>query len=524
MADPRRFPTSSAPATRARRFLRAGWVAGLVLAAVASPDAGHAAQADQTLNVALDAEIATLDYYMGSGRNGIIMAHHLYDTLLYKDVKTGKIIPALAASYTFTDDTTIEFELRKGVKFHDGSEMTADDVVYTLNTVSNPDYGAVYQIAVKWIDRAEKLGDYKVRLKMREPYPVALEWLAGFLPIYPKGYYEKAGKQGMAVKPVGTGPYKLVSVQPGTRWRLERFQDHYQGSPKGNAIKFIEMRVLPEINTQLTELITGKLDFIWKFSPDVAKRLKGRDGIVVKNAPILRIVYAAMNTVKDSPLKDVRVRRALIHAIDRARIMQSFVGGESQVIHSACNPVQFGCTADVKAYAFDPKKAKQLLQEAGFADGFKAKILISKSGAVPRTVVEAILADLARVGVKADIEYQQWAAARKKWIANDGHMMLMSWGSWGIGDVAMMTSEWFSEGDVNRVRDADVIDWLNTADSSPDRGKREQHYRKALEKIADQAYWLPLWTFNANYALSDDVEFTLDADEIARFFNATWKN
>ena len=526
MIDRCHFPIRQGLTISALRYIRLGLVIGCMTAgAVAiSSLASLAKQSDQTFDIALDAEIATLDYYMGSGRNNIIMSHHLYDTLLYKDVKNGKIIPALATAYTFVDDTTIDFDLRKGVKFHDGSELTADDVVYTLNKVSSPDYGATYQIAVKWIDSAEKLGDHKVRLKMKEPYPVALEWLAGFIPIYPKDYYEKVGKKGMALKPVGTGPYKLVSVQPGTQWRLERFEDHYQGSPKGNAIKHIDMRVLPETNTQLTELITGKLDFIWKFSPDVAKKLTGRKGIAVKNAPILRIVYSALNTVKDTPMKDIRVRRALIHAINRERIMQSFVGGESEVIHAACNPVQFGCVSDVHKYPYDPDKAQQLIKDAGFPNGFDAKLMVMKSGSVPRTVVEAILSDLARVGVKAEIEYQQWAAGRKKWISNDGDMLLMSWGSWGIGDVAMITSEWFSKGDVNRVRDKEVIEWLTLADKSPDREERKKLYRKALEKIADQAYWLPLWTFNVNYAVNSDVDFTLDADEIARFFNAKWKN
>ena len=127
--------------------------------------------------------------------------------------------------------------IREGVKFHDGTTMTADDVVYTLNKVADPDYGAVFQIAVRWIDKAEKTGPRTVRLRMKQPYPPALEWLAGFLPIYPQDYYEKVGKAGMGLKPIGTGPYKLVAMDPGTHWTLTRFDEHYAESPKGRPSK-----------------------------------------------------------------------------------------------------------------------------------------------------------------------------------------------------------------------------------------------------------------------------------------------
>ncbi|WNK00928.1 ABC transporter substrate-binding protein [Thalassospiraceae bacterium LMO-JJ14] len=493
-----------------------------VSSAVWSTDVS-AGKSDDTLNVALGSEIATLEYYMSSGRPAIFMSHHLFDTLLYKDAKSGEIVPALASSYEFTNDTTIEFTLRKGVKFHDGSDLTADDVVATLNRAADPKYGAVYQIAVKWIDRAEKLDDYKVRVTMKEPYPVALEWVAGFLPIYPSDYYEKVGKEGFALKPVGTGPYKLAAMDPGTHWRLERFADHYEGSPKGNAIKFIDMRVYPEVNTQLTGLMTKKIDFMWKFSADIAKRLEGRDGIDIKNASIMRINQIALNPAKGKPTSDIRVRRALNHAVNREAIMKSIIGGSSSVIATACNPVQFGCSTDVTSYSYDPKKAKALLKEAGYGEGMPLKVLVMKSGAVSRNMVEAVLADLAKVGVTADIETQQWAAARKKWINDEDDIMIASWGSWGIGDVAMITSEWFGSSSVNRTGDQKVVELLNVADRSTDRSVREEKYAQALKRIADQAYWIPLWTFNVNYALNDEVNFTLDADEIARFFNATWK-
>ncbi|TIT69825.1 MAG: peptide ABC transporter substrate-binding protein, partial [Mesorhizobium sp.] len=114
----------------------------------------------------------------------------MYDGLVSKDFKTGEFVPELAESYKFNSDTQIDFKIRKGVKFHDGSPCTADDVAFTLNLVSRPDFGAKYAIAVNWIDKAEKLDNDTVRLTMKAPYPLALEMLAGNVPIYSKAYYE----------------------------------------------------------------------------------------------------------------------------------------------------------------------------------------------------------------------------------------------------------------------------------------------------------------------------------------------
>ena len=494
-----------------------------VLATLMTGNQAIAGKDTDSLNIGLTAEIATLDYYFGSGRNNLIMSQHVFDTLIYKDQATGEFVPALAESFEYLDDTTIEFTLRQGVKFHDGTELDADDVVYTLNKVADPDYGVVYQIAVSWIDRAEKVDQNKVRLHMKRPYPVALEWLGGFLPIYPKDYYEQVGKEGMAVKPIGTGPYRVTDVTPGTHWTLTRFDDHYKESPKGNAIGKIDIRVIPEANTQFTELLTGKLDFIWKFTPDQADRLAGREGIEVKGTPILRVVYMQPNVTDESPVKDVRVRKAINHAIDRQQIMEAFVGTGAEVVHTPCNPVQFGCYSDVVTYPHDPGKAQALLAEAGYADGFSMSLLVSQSPSSARPVAEAILADLAKVGITADIELQQYAAAREKWIGGDYPMIFMSWGSWGIGDVAMFTSEFFGGGDVDKVQDSDIIGHIKTADGSVDRAVREANYTDVMKKVAEEAYWVPLWTYAVNYAVSEDLDFSLDADEIARFFNASWK-
>ncbi|GLQ05162.1 ABC transporter substrate-binding protein [Sneathiella chinensis] len=475
------------------------------------------------MNIAVDGEIATLDYYMSSGRSAIIMSHHIFDTLIYKDTQSGEFVPALAESFEFENETTLKFVMRDGVKFHDGSDLTAEDVVYTINKVTDPAYGAVYQTAIKWIEKAEQRDDRTVIIKLKKAYPAALEWVAGFLPIYPSDYYEKAGKEGMALAPVGSGPYKVEAVEAGNRWKLKRFEEHYQGSPKQASIGSLDMRVYPEVNTQLTGLMTGNIDFMWKFSSDVAERLEATGKVRLGNEPIMRIVFLALDATEEGPVKNVKVRQAINHAINRDAIRASLFGGATQLIPTACNPVQFGCSTNVKTYEYDVEKAKSLLADAGYKNGFELDLLQVKSGSVPRAFAEAIISDLAKVGVKVNIEVQPWAASRDKWSGGDGDALLMSWGSWGIADTAMITSYWFGGGKINRAGDSDVTEHLLLADNSIDRKERQASYEIALQRIADQAYWVPLWTYSVNYATNPDLNLKVDSDEIVRFFNASWK-
>jgi len=165
---------------------------------------GHAAQAgkaDNTLNIAFDAAPATLDAYKESDRPGLALARMLFTGLLQKNHDTGEFGPGLATSYRFIDDTTIELVLREGVKFHDGSPLTMDDVLYTLNLVSSDAYQARFQNQVTWIAKAEQVTGNTMRIKMKFPYPLALEMLSENLPIYPRQFY--AANQPPGREPAG---------------------------------------------------------------------------------------------------------------------------------------------------------------------------------------------------------------------------------------------------------------------------------------------------------------------------------
>jgi len=369
---------------------------------------------------------------------------------------------------------------------------------------------------------AEKVDKYTVRIFTNGAFPAALEYLAGPVSIYPNEYYAEAGPAGMALKPVGTGPYRVESVEPGKHFVLKKYED-YHGGPKGMAsIGTVDIRTIPDINTQLAELFSGGLDFIWGVPADQAEKLALMDRLTVVNESTMRIGYleldAAGRSGADNPMTNKLVRQAINHAIDRQTIIDSLLKGASKVVNSACFPSQFGCDQDVTAYEFDPEKAKALLAEAGHPDGFSVDFYAYRD----RSYAEAMLSYLANVGIKANLKYLQYSALRDLRHKGETSMSFQTWGSYSINDASAITSQFFKHGAEDFARDDEVLAWLDIADTSVDPEVRKDNYSKALKKIADEAYWVPLFSYNANYVFTKEADFTPTPDEVVRFFHVRW--
>ncbi|PHQ68931.1 MAG: ABC transporter substrate-binding protein [Sneathiella sp.] len=480
-------------------------------------------KADDTLVFATKADLENIDAYYNSARVGIVVARHVWDNLLYRDPSDFSYKPALATSYKWVDDVTLEFDLREGVTFHNGEAFTADDVVYTLNFISNPENKVVSKRNGTWIKNVEKLDEFKVRINLKQPFPAALDFLAGPLPIYPNEYYAKVGPDGMNEQPVGTGPYKVTSVEQGKSIKFERNENYYKDSPKGQPkIGKLEMRTIPDANTAAAELLTGGVDWMWKVSKDQGAFLGNEPELDVVGGETMRIGYITMDAMGrsgDHPLKDIRVRQAVAHAINRNGIADSLMPAGSRIVHAACYPKQFGCTDDVQKYAYDPAKAKELLAEAGYPDGFTIVLDAYRD----RGLAEAIIGDLRVVGIKADLSYNKYAAAREKVRSGKVALNFSTWGSYSINDVSAITSNFFRGGPDDMAGDTEVAALLEQADTSVDPDLRKKLYSEALMKISEKAYWLPLFTYSYLYAFNSDLNFQPTPDEIPRFFTSSWK-
>jgi len=488
----------------------------------------HAGKKADTLNVAFSKELPTLDRYFNTTREGIVIARNVFDNLLYRDPVTYEYKGLLAKSYKWINTTEMDIVLREGIKFHNGAEMTADDVVYILNFAANPDNKVKTQRYSSWIKEVVKTGPYKVKILLKKPFPSALEFLSGANPIYPKDYYSKVGKTGFGVKPIGTGPYKMVKVQRGVKFVMVKNNNYFKDSPKGQpSIGKIVWRTIPEVTTQIAELMAGGLDWIYLVPPVQAENLAKRSELKVITAETMRIGYLQFDTADRSgkehgmvnQFKDIRVRKAINHAINRSAIAKNLLGGQSRPIYSACFPTQFGCTQDVKKYEYDPEKAKKLLAEAGYPNGFECTLY----GYRDRPVAEAVVGDLAAIGIKAKLMYMKYSALRERGRGGKVPFQFLTWGSYSINDVSAIVSHFFEFEADDLTMDAKVRDWLLEADSSIDIAKRKELYSKALKRIADQAYWCPMFTFVSNNCFTKELDFTPYPDAVVRFFLAKWK-
>ncbi len=510
-----------------RKILTSTALAAAVTLTVAP--AAYAGKANDTLVWSTTREVAVADPYYNNTRELVIMGNTVWDGLLFRNLKTGEFEPLLATSYKWIDNTTIEFNLRDDVVFHDGSKFGPEDVVYTVNFVSNADNGVLTQANVKFLESAEKTGDNSVRIKLKEPFPAALAYFAQAVFMMPEGHYDSApdgadGKKDYAaVKPVGTGPYKIVNVVAGDRVEMVRNDAYFKNGPKGTAaIGNLTFRTIKEMNTQIAELLTGGLDWIWDVPKDQAEKLGGMDNVTVTNAKTMRVSYIAFDVDGDSGDKaftNKKVREAVAHAINRKAIVENLVGPASVVIDSACHPDQFGCTQDVKKWDYDPKKAKALLKEAGFGDGITTDIYAYRQ----REFTEAVIGDLANVGIKANLKFMQYRALRDLVWKGTTPLHHMTWGSNSIPDVSAITSHFFGGGRDDPAKDPKVVEALKVADTSVDPEVRKAKYKEALGIISSELYWLPMFTYAKYYAYSSDVDFTPTPDEIPRFFTAKWK-
>ena len=500
-------------------------IAGTLLAGMfAVSGVALASKKDDTIRFAYDQAPESVDPFFNNVRIGVIIGANVWDTLVTLDPKTNEYKGNLAKSWKQIDDKTIEFDLREGIKFHNGEEFDADSVVYTLNFVADPANKVTTQANVNWIDKATKISKYKVRVTTKQVFPAAIEYLANPVIIHPAKYYAEVGPKGMNAKPVGTGPYRVANYVPGKSITLERNPNYFKDSPKGMPkIGKIDIRFIPDRQTQMAEMLSGGADFIMHVPKDQADQAAKVPHLQVVSGETMRIVFMQLNTLENSPnpqLKDARVRKAIAHAIDRESIVKNIVGAGSRVLHTQCFPSQFGCTDDgATRYPYDPALAKKLLAEAGHPNGFDTEIFAYRE----RNQTEAIINNLQAVGIRAKLNFSQYAAMRDAIRAGKAPMTHQTWGSFSVNDVSASIPVWFGFEADDITRDAQVRDLLNKGNNSVDPKVRQQAYQQALKRIADNAFSVPLWSLPVFYVATKELNFSAYPDEMVRFWEMSWK-
>lgn len=472
----------------------------------------QAQAADLTVGITRDAD--TFDPANHRNRETETILRNLYDGLVTRDPDM-KVVPEIAESVTQVSPTEYDFRIRTGVKFHDGSDMTVEDVKFTFDRitreggmgdgVTSPRQGLMGPV-----DKVEIVGDDTVRITLKEPWPI----LPAMLPnqqIVSQAHVEQVGNAGLATQPLGTGPFRLAEWRKGDAIIMERFEDYYGGSPDippvGKAcVDRVIFKVIPESASRVAALLAGDVDIITELPPFSVAQVQNNAGTEVMTVNGTRSFFIAMNN-EGEYFDDPKVRQAAARAIDKDLIIDRILGGNAARIEGILSPDAFGAS-ELPAYEYDPEKARSLLAEAGFPDGID--VTMDVEGASKDTA-EAVASLLTKAGIRTRVAVGEGAQLTEKWRTEgepkSGDMYFTSWGNGSLDpfDIFTPTHRTNDRGNSAGYSNPELDALLDAAGIEMDAEKRAAMYREAELMINADAPYVYLWVPQDIYGVSQRV-------------------
>ena len=470
-----------------------------------------------TLVVAQGADAKSLDPHASNDNPSARVRVQIFDTLMYLD-DDGVPQPMLAESWERPDDKTIIFHLRQGVKFHNGDEMKASDVKFSLErALKSPEVSHI----LAGVNGVEVIDDYTVKVTTEKPMAAILNNLShSTLAILSEKATTEAGDK-FAQNPVGTGPYKFVSWQSGDRITLEAFPDYWKGAAP---IKNLVFRNIVEETNRTIGLETGELDVIYDIQGMDKTKLKDNEAFNFIEGPQVSITYLGFN-MKKAPYDNLKVREAISYAIDQKPIIDTVFLGAGQAGNSILTPNVWGYS-DVEKYTQNIEKAKALLAEAGYPNGFKAKIWVNDNPVRRDTAV--ILQDqLKQIGIDLTIETVEWGAFLDGTARGDHEMYLLGWGTvtrdpdYGMFELTSSTTMG-AAGNRSFYSNAEVDKLLEAGKTELDPEKRKDIYKKIQEIIRkDLPMYIVVYPLQNVVTKKEVKNFKLDAAQAHRIYGVT---
>ena len=487
-----------------------------VAALLALMPARAPAQPQGELRVAIPWTPENLDPTMNLSSFRAMVGVSLFDSLVGRDAEN-RIVPQLAESWRLVDDVTWQLKLRRGVVFHDGEPFNAETVRFTFQRVLDPEQKSPNRANVAEIVRVEVVDDYTVNVVTRQPYAPLINRLLDFAMVPPK-YVAAKGNQGMALRPVGTGPYRFVELIKDDRMVVEAFDRHWRGAPK---IKRIVYKPIPEPFTRAAALRNNEVDLVTTMPQSLARELERAPGIQVQRVPSSWIIYLGLNALK-KPLSDVKVRQALNYATDVDAIIRNVLEGNGRKLEGPLTPQMFGYDASIKGYPYDPARARKLLAEAGYPDGVEI-ILESPAGRYQgdKEIAEALGGQWQKAGFKPKVQVAEWGAYFKRYLAKqfqDAYVL-------GLGGPMQDADELYnlvsSKGRGLYYKNERVDALFDLGRSTMDQAKRRQIYRDLQGAMVEDATWVFLLQQVDIYASRDRLTWTPRTDQWMPLQDAT---
>ena len=399
-----------------------------ILFAVVAASLAASASAN-TLKMAYDADPVSLDPHEQLSGGTLQLSHMVFDPLV-RWTQDLQFEPRLAESWERVDDLTYRFKLRKGVSFHSGNPFTADDVCYTYERLKkSPDFKGLFEPFAN----CKVLGGHEVELSTHKPYPLVLHQVTYIFPMDRKFYEGKdeIAKHGdsFASKNVsGTGPYRVSSREQGVRVEFDRFADYWDKSSKGNVNKIVLTPIANDA-TRVAALLSGDVDFIAPVPPNDLNRIRRDKKTVLATLPGTRVITFQLNQERHPALADVRVRQAIVHAINNRGIVSKIMKGFGKVAAQQSPPGYLGHNPALKP-RYSLEKARALMAEAGYANGFSASMMAPNNRYVnDAKIAEAAASMLGKIGIKIDLTTMPKAQYWPKFDERAADIMMIGWHS-----------------------------------------------------------------------------------------------
>lgn len=427
---------------------------------------------------------------------------------------------ALAEELSQPDPTTYVVALRKGVRFHDGHELTATDVVHTFRTILDPASRSPHRGAFRGLQSVDARDPYTVVFTLSEPFssfPINL--------VIPQIVPAGAGPD-LANHPIGTGPYRFVRQASDDFIELARFDGYWAGEPANEGVV---LRIVPDEVMRGLELRKGTIDLVINdVSPDILHELRGEDRLQTTTAPGVDYQYIGLN-LSDPALSDVRVRRALTHAIDRQAIVDYLRRGLATPADGLIPPIAWAHEPGVASYAFDPARARQLLDEAGYpdtdGDGPAPRLrftLKTSNIEFNRLQAAVVQQDLARVGVALEVRTYEFATLFADVIAGNFQLYFLQWAGGALADPDILRRAFHSSQappigfNRGRFSNAEVDALLDEAATSLDPIRRQAAFAQVQRVLSREVPCISLW-HKTNFAIAQRDLVGLRLSPIADF-------
>lgn len=483
--------------------------------ASASAASGTSSNDSTTLTLAINADILTTDPQALNNSTTTSVLYNVFSNLVKYD-DAGEIVMDLAESYELLEDqVTWEFKIREDAVFHDGTPVTAEDVAWSLTRVMTDESSSDY-MNFSPLAEAVAVDDYTVHVVSDDPYPIMLQLLCkGGAAVLPKAYFEENGEEAWLANPIGSGPYQLTEYVKDDHVTLVPFADYYgEQNPDWEEVIF---RVVPESSTRVGELIAGNVDAVNMVIPTEWERVNGNEGTAVVNGPSTRVYQLALKTDK-GPTADLRVRQAIDLAIDDQTIVDTILQGAGTPMLTRVPSGVNGCNEDlVGKYNYDPERAKELLAEAGYPDGFSMKIEAPTGRyMMDAEISQAIVAMLSQVGITVDLQLLESSAYSNVFSAHSAEDGFMTCFGLGFFDASYGMIGYFgvnTSGESNW-NNQEYIDMYYEAEFNMNEEERTQLFQEMQQMVADEVPYAIICQIDNSYGVKDSITMTPRLDDV----------